>query len=211
MSGGTPASGGGPFRLLDVHRAELRHRRLQDDDRGAGDCVGTRHGPFADFPHQHGKKIRCTNPLERLNREIERRTDVVQVFPNPPAVLRLATAVLAELPDEWIALPRRRFFLQEGRPSTAPLRTRWPAQESPAAGRTGEPGEKARENKLAALRSYRRATGHPTPRQDAVRGEDEPMAPVGHHLADLRRRGVPGRDAERATEHVQHPKTIGPD
>jgi transposase-like protein len=62
---------------------------------------------FADFPHQHWKKIQSTNPLERLNREIKRRSDVVQVFPNTDAVNRLATAVLVELHDEWIAFPRR--------------------------------------------------------------------------------------------------------
>ncbi|MCY0944250.1 IS256 family transposase [Streptomyces antarcticus] len=62
---------------------------------------------FADFPHQHWKKIQSTNPLERLNREIKRRSDVVQVFPNTGAVSRLATAVLTELHDEWIAFPRR--------------------------------------------------------------------------------------------------------
>ncbi|MEU3283229.1 IS256 family transposase, partial [Streptomyces antibioticus] len=62
---------------------------------------------FADFPHQHWKKIQSTNPLERLNREVKRRADVVQVFPNDAAVERLATAVLIELHDEWIAFPRR--------------------------------------------------------------------------------------------------------
>lgn len=62
---------------------------------------------FADFPHQHWKEIQSTNPLERLNREIKRRSDVVQVFPNTGAVARLATGVIAELPDEWIAFPRR--------------------------------------------------------------------------------------------------------
>ena len=67
---------------------------------------------FADFPHQHWKKIQSTNPLERLNREVKRRSDVVQVFPNTNAVLRLVTAVLFELHDEWIAFPRR--YLPEG-------------------------------------------------------------------------------------------------
>jgi putative transposase len=67
---------------------------------------------FAAFPERHWKKIQSTNPLERLNREVKRRTDVVQVFPNDDALLRLVTAVLFELHDEWIAFPRR--YLPEG-------------------------------------------------------------------------------------------------
>ncbi|MCX5215895.1 IS256 family transposase [Kitasatospora sp. NBC_00240] len=67
---------------------------------------------FAPFPERHWKKIQSTNPLERINREIKRRTDVVQVFPNDNALLRLVTAVLFELHDEWIAFPRR--YLPEG-------------------------------------------------------------------------------------------------
>jgi putative transposase len=47
---------------------------------------------FADFPVAHWKKIWSTNPLERVNKEIKRRTDVVGVFPNPSALLRLAAA-----------------------------------------------------------------------------------------------------------------------
>lgn len=60
---------------------------------------------FAVFPERHWKKIQTTNPLERINREIKRRADVVQVFPNDDALLRLVTAVLFELHDEWIAFP----------------------------------------------------------------------------------------------------------
>ncbi len=62
---------------------------------------------FAAFPPGHWKKIWSTSPLERLNKEIKRRTDVVGVFPGPEALLRLAGAVLAEAHDEWQAGERR--------------------------------------------------------------------------------------------------------
>jgi putative transposase len=62
---------------------------------------------FADFPPAHWKKIWSTNPLERVNKEIKRRTDVVGVFPNPLALLRLAGSVLIETHDEWQVSDRR--------------------------------------------------------------------------------------------------------
>ena len=62
---------------------------------------------FTDFPVAHWKKIWSTNPLERVNKEIKRRTDVVGVFPNPEALLRLAGAVLVEIHDEWAVTDRR--------------------------------------------------------------------------------------------------------
>ncbi|MEV7471996.1 Helicase associated domain protein, partial [Streptomyces kronopolitis] len=83
--------------------------------------------------------------------------------------------------------------------------------DAPEAGMLWEPGEEAWESKLAALRSYRRATGHLAPRQDAVWGEGEAMVPIGQHLANLRRKGGLGKDPDRAAKRAQQLTEIDPD
>jgi putative transposase len=65
---------------------------------------------FAAFPLEHWRKVWSTNPLERLHREVKRRCDVVGVFPNPAALLRLAGAVLVEAHDEWQVSAERRYL-----------------------------------------------------------------------------------------------------
>ena len=53
------------------------------------------------FPKHHWRQLHSTNPLERLNGEIKRRTDVVAIFPNEDAIVRLVGALLLEQNDEW--------------------------------------------------------------------------------------------------------------
>jgi putative transposase len=74
---------------------------------------------FYAFPRDHWSKLRSTNPLERVNREIGRRSDVVGIFPNDAALIRLAGALLLEQNDEWLV--GRRYLSQE---SLSALRAR---------------------------------------------------------------------------------------
>ena len=61
---------------------------------------------YMDFPREHWPQIASTNPLERVNREIKRRADVVGIFPNDDAIIRLVGALMLEINDEW-AVARR--------------------------------------------------------------------------------------------------------
>jgi len=72
---------------------------------------------FMTFPKDHRPKIHSTNPLERLNGEIKRRTEVVGIFPNEDAITRLVGAILLEQNDEW-AVQRTRYMTLE---TIAPL------------------------------------------------------------------------------------------
>ena len=66
---------------------------------------------YTAFPKPHGKRLRTTNMMERVNRELKRRTKVVGVFPNEESLLRLVGSILMDINEEWVT--GRRYLTME--------------------------------------------------------------------------------------------------
>jgi len=93
-------------RVSDGLRARFPQAAVLLED-AAEDILAHKH-----FPEEHRRQLHSTNPLERLNKEIKRRSNVVGIFPNVRAAIRLVGAILLEQDDEW-AVAERRYFSAE--------------------------------------------------------------------------------------------------
>ena len=107
------------FAQPDMASAMAQLHKVVDGLRGRFDQAATLLEKSAEdilahraFPLEHRRQLHSTNPLERLNKEIKRRSSVVGIFPNRAALLRLVGAVLSEQDDEW-SVAERRYFSAE--------------------------------------------------------------------------------------------------
>ena len=112
---------------------------------------------YLDFPEPHRSKLHSTNPLERLNKEVKRRADVVGIFPNEAAIVRLIGAVLLEQNDEWQLQHRYLQVASDGRADRSSKRNRSPADP------------------MRGLASLKRSTA-PSNGMDAKRSAAEPLS-----------------------------------
>ena len=75
---------------------------------------------YRQFPSEHQRQLHSTNVLERLNKEIKRRSNVVGIFPSPKSTLRLIGALLLEQDEEWSIAERRYFSVESMKQLSAP-------------------------------------------------------------------------------------------